>query len=476
MPELGQAYGLAVLLGGFLLLTALALRGHSIFVAAPLCACLILAFSGADPLAGMKGGFMTGFADYLRRFYLIFALGAAFGKLMERSGAAAVIARSVLNKIGSRWACLAVVLACAVLTYGGVSLFVVGFATYPLAVHAFRAADLPRRFIPAAIAFGSVTFTMTSAGSPEIQNLIPIDYLVGAAGNKLSDARAGWPVSLIVAGVMFGMGQLYLETAIARAKKKGERFDSRSGDAAAGETAADAPSLVRSLAPLVTTVAALNLLPRLFSLVGGMLPAEEGAAAPFQWLAGLAAWFPEDATLAIFLGVVVAAACLGRRVPTLRTDVGDGFVNGLIAIGSTCSVVGFGKAVEGLPAFAAIVDWATHLPMAPLAGAALAVAVVCGLAGSASGGQAIAWPIIKPIYVDSLGVAPRALHRTVAIASGTLDTLPANGYLVVLIRNVCGETHAAAYFPICVTCTMIPAVGTMLAILLFELVPAWAVM
>ncbi len=148
MPELERIYPLLALASGFVLLTVLAMRGHSIFVAAPLCALLILLFSGADPLAGMKGGFMTGFADYLRRFYLIFALGAAFGRLMDDSGAAGVIAQSVVNSLGVRRACLAVVLACAVLTFGGVSLFVVGFTVYPLAVYAFRAdkpSAAPRR-------------------------------------------------------------------------------------------------------------------------------------------------------------------------------------------------------------------------------------------------------------------------------------------------------------------------------------------
>src|SRR6185295_4490853 len=115
------------------------------------------------------------------------------------------------------------VLACALLTYGGVSLYVVGFSVYPLAVQLFQAANLPRRFIPGSIAFGSVTFTMTSAGSPEIQNLIPIKFLIDEATKApLTDARAGWPVSLIVAASMFAAGQIYLERAIRRAKSRGE--------------------------------------------------------------------------------------------------------------------------------------------------------------------------------------------------------------------------------------------------------------
>lgn len=449
------AYELVVLLAGLALLTALVYCGQSIFVAAPFCAGCILAASGFNPLVGLCGPFMTGFADFLRQFYLVFALGAAFGKLMDESGAATTIARAIVQRLGASRACLAVVLACAALTYGGVSLFVVGFSVYPLAVHLFRQADLPRRFIPGAIAFGSVTFTMTSAGSPEIQNLIPMKYLIDAQGAPLTDARAGWPASLIVAGMMFLIGQLYLEWAIRRGLAAGERFRPRPDDStpttAADERPGKHPALLLALLPLLATLAALNFLPRFTPL-------------------------PEDPTLAIFAGVAAALACLFPHLKQPGLALSQGFVNGLLAAGSTCSVVGFGSAMKELPAFTRVVDWVTHLPGDPLIGAALAVAVIAAIAGSASGGQGLALPLIKPIYVDQLGVAPRALHRVVSIASGSLDSLPANGYLVMLIRNICGETHRDAYGPIFVTTVLVPLLGTAVAIGLFRLVPAWGTM
>lgn len=482
-------YQLLALLGGFGLLTLLAMRGHSIFVVAPLCAGLVLAVSGADPVAGLTGPFMAGFSGFLRDFYLIFALGAAFGRLMEKSGAAAAVARGVVQTLGSRWACLAVVLSCAVLTYGGVSLFVVGFSVYPLAVELFREANLPRRFIPASIAFGSVTFTMTTAGSPEIQNLIPIGYLIdNSTGQSLTHAAAGWPASLLVSAVMFGLGQAYLERAIRRDLARGLRFEPRAADPTAPAANEDAavptqlprgPGLAAALSPLLVTLLTLNLLPPLAGSLLRSLPEEPTAATWQAATASLLAHFPADkdmATAAVFFGVLTAVIALRRHLRSVWQPIGDGFVNGLIAIGSTCSVVGFGAAVQKLPAFQGVVNWVTNLPVDPLLGAALAVAVIAGLAGSASGGQGLAWPIIKSVYVDELGVAPRALHRVVAIASGSLDTLPANGYLLMLIRNICGESHKTAYGPICVTCTLIPLLGTFLAIALFKLFPAWGLM
>lgn len=475
--SLDSVYHLTILLASMSMLMWLVVRGKSVFVVAPLCALVAATASGLNPVTTMTGPYMTGFAEYLRNFFLIFALGAAFGKLYEDSGAAAVIADRVGQRLGRGRACLAVVLASAVLTYGGVSLFVVGFSVYPLAVQLFRAADLPRRFIPAAIAFGSITFTMTMAGSPEIQNLIPIKYLVDAVTKEpLTDARAGWPVSLIVSGIMFLVGQLYLDRAIRSAIASGERWEDRPTDLARTKfsDAAARPSMAAAFAPLVVTLMSLNAVPLLCHEFARRWTIDAESSLWQQRTHAVLAGFPEDASLSIFLGVVTGLITLRRFLPDAWNCLGIGFVNGLLAIGSTCAVVGFGAAMKELPAFALIVQMVTQIPGDALIGAAIGIAVIAAIAGSASGGQGIAWPIIQPIYVGQLGVAPRALHRIVAISSGTLDSLPANGYIVMLIRNICGETHQRAYFAIFVTTVLIPMFGTALAIGLFKLVPAWA--
>lgn len=160
------------LIGGLLLLIVLTMRGMNLFIAGPLSA-LVVALTSGMPLfpqlvkegeANFVGNYMSGFTGFIASWYLMFLLGAVFGKVMEDSGAADSVSRWIVSKLGMKRAVLAIVLACAVLTYGGVSLFVVAFSVYPMALSLFKQADLPRRFIPAALAFGSVTFTMTSAG------------------------------------------------------------------------------------------------------------------------------------------------------------------------------------------------------------------------------------------------------------------------------------------------------------------------
>jgi len=468
---LNDAYHLTVLFGCLALLMTLIVRGKSIFVVAPLCALVAAVLSGVNPVIRMNEAYMTGFANYVKDFYLIFALGAVFGKLMEESGAAITVANTVGRWLGTHRACLAVVLACAVLTYGGVSLFVVGFSVYPLAVQLFRSANLPRRFIPAAIAFGSITFTMTSAGSPEVQNLIPIKYLIDkTTGKPLTDARAGWQVSLIVAAMMFIVGQYYLDWTIRRARDAGEEFEPRADDPEVASTESKPEgSFIAAISPLMAALLALNFLPSCLHWFAESLPDER-----MHYLRTVLANYPnDDGALAIFIGVIVGIVVLRRQLKDVWGCFGTGFVNGLLAVGSTSAVVGFGAAVKGLPAFQLVLDKVTHLGGDPLISAALAVAIIAAIAGSASGGQGIALPIIKPIYIDELGVSARALHRVVAISSGTLDSLPANGYLVLLIRNICGETHARSYGPIFVTTVLVPAAGTALAILLFKLFPQW---
>ena len=214
------------LVGGLVLLIILTLRGWNLFISAPLCALLVAVTANVPIFVGdinYVESYMNGFSSFVASWFFMFLLGSIFGKFMEDTGAADSVADLIISKLGKKQAVLAVVLACAILTYGGVSVFVVAFSVYPMALSLFKDANLPRRFIPAALAFGSVTFTMTSAGSPEIQNWIPIEYLG-------TSPYAAWEVSLFVAVVMFIIGYWWLTRMITNAVNKGESFAARQGD------------------------------------------------------------------------------------------------------------------------------------------------------------------------------------------------------------------------------------------------------
>jgi H+/gluconate symporter-like permease len=429
------------LLLGLMLLIVLTMRGVELLLAAPLCALLVAVTSGfelfpqlaAEGVPSFTGAYMTGFTGFVTSWFFMFLLGSLFGKFMEASGAAESIARWIVGRLGTGSAILAIVLACAVLTYGGVSLFVVAFSVYPMALSLFRAADLPRRFVPGAIAFGSVTFTMTSAGSPEIQNWIPIQYLG-------TSPWAGWTVSLAVAIVMAVLGSMWLRLMLRRAVASGERFITRSDDPADGER--PLPHPVASLLPLVAVL-----------------------ALSFVFHDAL-----RESALIIALsgGIVMSLLIHWRFIGGMREPVASGALGALIAIANTAAVVGFGGVAKLSPAFQQAVDLVTQIPGPPLVGAAIAVTLIAGLTGSASGGQAIALPILAPHYL-ALGVAPEALHRVIALSSGALDSLPHNGYVVTTIRAICRETYQGAYPALAALTVVVPALGTALAVLLFSL-------
>jgi H+/gluconate symporter-like permease len=159
---------------------------------------------------------------------------------------------------------------------------------------------------------------------------------------------------------------------------------------------------------------------------------------------------------------------MAKRFRDAGRALSEGAVGALIAIGNTAAVVGFGAVAKATPAFAVMVDAVTHIPGNGLLAASIAVAVIAGMTGSASGGQAIALPLLAPHFLAQ-GVNPEALHRVVAISSGSLDSLPHNGYVVTTIRAICGETHQAAYAAVGALTVIVPLIGLLLAIALLSM-------
>lgn len=427
------------LIVALILLMALTIRGMNLLISAPLCAILVALTGNIDIIPAKTESisfvtiYMNGFAGFLSSWFFMFLLGSLFGKFMEESGAADRIAASTVAALGMHNAVAAIVLACAVLTYGGVSLFVVAFSVYPMALSLFKQANLPRRFIPAVMAFGSVTFTMTSAGSPEIQNWIPIKYLG-------TSPYAGWEVSIVVALFMTIFGYWWLSRMIKKALVKGEIFSPRKGDPEAKID--NLPPLFLSILPIIAVLVVTFMFHKTYAQYALILALSTGCL--FAWL-------------------LVHRSFLG-----LDKIVSQGTIGALLAIANTAAVVGFGTVAKASPAFPLVVDIITNLPGNGLLGAAIAVSTIAAMTGSASGGQSIALPVLAPHYID-LGVDPESLHRVVAISSGALDTLPHNGYVVTTIRAICGETHKAAYFPMAALTVIVPLLGTALALLLFTL-------
>ncbi|WP_273851855.1 GntP family permease [Guptibacillus spartinae] len=445
--------GLILSLG---LLIYLTMKGINIIIAAILCAVLVALTGGLNLETALTDYYMTGFTSYFASWFLIFLLGAIFGKVMQETKAADSIANWIKNTLGPSRSVFAVVAAAAIMTYGGVSLFVVGFAVYPIAVSLFKLANLPHRFIPAALVFGSISFTMTAPGSPEIQNLIPTEYFE-------TKPTAGGFIGILIAILIMLTGGWLLGKMVKKAVRNGETFSlPNETSKASNEIAATAelkqvepepepepeqnhlPNVILAILPLVMVIVSLNTLSNFISSTGAAL-------------------------ISLASGIVLACIIMLPYLQEFWNPLAKGTHDALIAAANTCAVVGFGSVAAQVGAFQTVVDGLVNIPGPPLMGLAIAVTLICGLTGSASGGLGIALPILSPIYLGMGNLDPGAMHRISALASGGLDSLPHNGYVVTTIRAICGETHKRSYGPIFLLSVILPTIALILAVILYSI-------
>ena len=439
----------------------LAYLGLSLLLLAPALALLaVLAAEGGPVLASYTQIFMEATGGFIIQFFPLFLLGAVFGKLMEVSGSARVLADAIIKGLGPQRAILAVILCCAVMTYGGVSLFVVAFAVWPIASALFRQAELPKVLIPATIALGAFTFTMTALpGTPAIQNAIPMPYF-----GTTPFAAPG--LGVLTGAVMLGLGWAWLEY---RARRIGPGYgdDSATDDAAEQQ---DAPSLWVAALPLVM-VLALNVV-LTFIVIPQMdtayLAEPEFGETDIGQLRGI--WSVITALTAA--GVALIALNWGRLASGLGRTLDEGAKDSLKPIFNTASLVGFGAVIASLSAFVLIRDWVvTAGGDNPLISLAIGTSLLAGMTGSASGGMSIALSTLGETYLEmgeAAGIAPDLLHRVTAVATGGLDALPHNGAVITLL-TICGLTHREAYRDIAVVAVLIPIVALVVLVTLGSL-------
>jgi H+/gluconate symporter-like permease len=452
-----------IALGALVFLMFVAYRGFSVIMFAPVAALGAVFLTDPAAVPGMfTGVFMEAMVGFVKNYFPVFLLGAIFGKVIELSGFSKSIVKAVIGVIGRERAMLAIVLVGAILTYGGVSLFVVVFAVYPFAVEMFRASDIPKRLIPGTIALGAFTFTMDSLpGTPQIQNIIPTSYF------KTTAYAAPW-LGIIGGAFILLAGMTYLEWRRHSAKAKGEGYGT--GHLNEPEKMADEelPNAWIALLPLFV----VGILNKVFT---ELVKANYGAAYDVK-LAAMkdpvhisvdkvaAIWAVEGALLAGILTVLVFAF---PRVSSKFAEGSKAAVAGaLLASMNTASEYGFGSVIAALPGFIVIRDALRTIPN-PLVNEAITVTALAGITGSASGGMSIALAAMSEQFKEAAtaaGIPFEVLHRVASMASGGMDTLPHNGAVITLLA-VCGLTHIQSYRDIfAVTCIKTVAVFLVIAV------------
>jgi H+/gluconate symporter-like permease len=433
-----------------ILLMALAYRGISVIILAPALALLAVLFSGGGHqlLAVYTQVFMYGVLGFVVKYFPVFLLGAIFGKLMEDSGSAQKIAHTISSTFGVHRVVLSVVVACGILTYGGVSVFVVVFAVYPIAAVMFREANIPKRLIPATLALGGGTLTMTCLpGAIQIQNIIPTAFFG-------TDTYAA-PVYGTVCGVLILLGGLAWLRRQSRAYAAEGYGENHLNEPEALDVSR-LPPFLTALVPVVCVIGASYLFSEVLipSWDTGYLAQEKFGATSIDGLRSLWAMIA-----ALLVASVVTIVLNMRRFRNLNQTLSAGAINSMLPTFNTGSEVGYGVTIASLAGFALIKMAVVNVaPGHPLISASIAVNVLAGITGSASGGMSIALAALGDTYIElanANGISLEWLHRAVAMSSGGFDTLPHNGAVITMFI-ICGLTHRQSYKDLGMVTLVIP--------------------
>ena len=392
----------------------MALKGWHIIVIAPLAAVVVALFSSMDILPMLTGPYMKGFVNYAGKFYLLFLAGSIFGKFMEDSGAARSLAEGILKVIGRSnpmGAIMAAGFIGLVLTYGGVSLFVVVFALIPIARPMWRELNMPWHLfaISFALGIGSITMTMMP-GSPQILNIMPTKYM---ASTPLAAPVIGIVASIIVLVFTY----FYAKIEIRKSKARGEVYVAPTGVGVVSGEGASAtmeklPNVWLSLVPMIVVIVMLNVMKL-------------------------------DAVWSLCSGTLVCLIFFWKNFTNILDTLNKGAVNTVIPIVNTCADVGYGMAVAATAGFKVVSGWLLTLPMHPIVSLSIATNVMAGITGSASGGLGIVLETLAKQYVG-MGLPPELIHRIATISSGCFDALPHNGVVITFLA-IAGLTHMNSY-------------------------------
>jgi H+/gluconate symporter-like permease len=433
------------IIASLFLLMFFAYRGFSVILFAPVFALLAAAMSGLALMPAYTELFMAKGVTYIKVYFPVFLLGAVFGKVMEDTGLAKGIARAIIQGLGKERAILSVVLAGAVLTYGGVSLFVVVFAVYPFAAALFREADIPKRLIPGSIALGAFTFTMDSfPGTPQIQNIIPTNFF----GTTLYAA----PISGLLGGLaILVLGVTWLEHRRKAAAAKNEGYGTHTLNEQDDKAGGDLPPWFVGVLPLLTVLVVNFVVTQYVKWDPNLLTQFQAMKLPLVAASVKSVLSIWSLIIALVCGILLAVALGVTRLPKggLAKALNAGAIGSLLAIMNTASEVGYGNVIASLPGFKAISAALMGIKIggSPLVSEAVTVNVLAGITGSASGGMSIALDLMSKdwlAWANSIGMSPEILHRVASMASGGMDTLPHNGAVITLLA-VCGLTHRDSY-------------------------------
>lgn len=417
-----------------LLLAFLCMKSVNLYVAAISASAVAIIFSGMPLGETLVGTYGPGFASFISGYFFRYLWGTVFGVLMEKCGAAHAVANGIIKVFGRRYCLVALPIAVAVLAYSGMSGTVSVFVVLPIFLRVFKAANLPRRYIPGLFLFGAGTFINCAPGSAQNLNII-------ATRSVGLDPAAGVLVGLVGSITVFVLGILWTIFVVGRATARGETYVDREDDKVIDRgTDVRTPPVLLALIPMLIVIFCIN-----FSIDGSNVFSVETG---------------------VFLGCLSTPILMFRYTDfkTLLKQVGEGAEKSLTMLGATSAMTGFGMVIMATPAYETLTNFALNLNMSPLITLAIAMSIICACTASATSAAGIVGPTLGPTFVN-MGVNPVAVARVMAISATGFDSVPQNGTIVMVINVLCGETYKNAYPYVFVMNLVIPLIGTAATIL-----------
>ena len=433
-----------------------AYRGWSIILIAPFFAIVAAILSEFGIMPTYTELYMTRLAEYTKTYYPVFLFGAVFARLMEKGGLASAIAGKIIALLGEQRELLAVILGCAALTYGGLSVFVVAFVMYPFGAEIFRKADIPKKLLPATLWMGIFSFAMVALpGTPQIQNIIPSSYFG-------TSTWAGIGVGIFATILYLGSAMAWLSFRSKSLKAKGEGYGGEITQKQQRDRTL--PSWQAAMIPLLMVIVINIILSNPFNWSWG-----------FHWDENsLETFLPLNLTLiagsvgkikaiwSISVALIIssiAAAYIGRRRyiskrENLLETINFGAASSCAAVLNVASGFAFGSVMVTLHGFLPIKAILVTIgeSAGPLVSAVVTTNIMGGITGSASGGLTIALSMLGEQWATmatAQGIPLEVLHRIVSVAAIGIDPVPHAGALVTLLA-ICGLTHKDSYFDIVV--------------------------
>lgn len=393
---------------GLVAIIYFSVKGLSIIVAAPLAAMLVALLNNMNIIDAMlgqeKGSYMSAFGGYIISFFAVFLLGSILAKFMEESGATVSIAETILKKIGADKpypVLVAIFIITAILTYGGISLFVVMFAVIPLARSLFKELDLAWNLITIPLWLGAATITMTLLpGTPAIQNVIPSQYL----GTPLTAAAVP---SLVASVACVAFGLYYMKRSLDKSIANNETYSTYVKDEVVTETKTNLPSFGASILPLVVLVA---------MAITGSVFGNEFIKRNIIYMA-------------LATAVILSYLLFRKYIKNNLAALNLGATGSVMPIIATASAVAFGAVVMLAPGFTLFSDLIISIPGNPVFSLSFLTAIMSGITGSSSGALGIVIPNFAQHYLDA-GLHPELVHRVSSVAAGVLTAVPQSGALI----------------------------------------------